>query len=118
MTARAGRDPVGSATEEAALLLATLADRAREHLDNGAGPGDEAAEHPVECGWCPLCRGLRLLRQTSPEARAEVVEKAMALGLALSRLAEQVAEQVGGQVGGQPDGQPDEQPDRREDRWA
>jgi len=99
MTARAGGDPVGTATQEAALLFATLADRAREHLGDGGRVGGVSGDpvhvgHPPECTWCPLCRALALLRRTSPDVREQVVESAISLGLALCQLAEQVTTEV------------------------
>jgi hypothetical protein len=80
---------VGTATQEAALLFATLADRAREHLGDPVEAG-----HPPECTWCPLCRALAVVRRTSPEVREQVVESAISLGLALCQLVEQVTADV------------------------
>lgn len=84
-----GRDPVGSAAEEAARLFVALADRARDHL---TGAGDlGGAGHAAECRWCPLCQAIAFVRDTSPEARQQVVSSATSLALALRDLAESAA---------------------------
>jgi hypothetical protein len=73
-------ESVGSAADEAAKLLGALADWAR---GRGEGLGDLAdtlgnLAHEVdghvatgaeECRWCPVCRGIQVVRSASPEVR-------------------------------------------------
>lgn len=87
-------EPVGGVGEEAAKLFGALADLAREHSsDLGAGVSGLAAhatdalrdvdEHlatgAAECTWCPVCRTVHLVRQTSPEVRAHLGAAASSL---------------------------------------
>ena len=87
-------DGVGSLAEEAAKLLGALSGLAREH---GADLGDgltgltdkaAAAAHDLEqhlatsgedCVYCPVCRAIHLVRQTSPEVRAHLALAASSL---------------------------------------
>jgi hypothetical protein len=64
-----GGEPVGSLGEEAAKLLGTLADWARE-LD------DHIATDDPECKYCPVCRSVHVVRQASPEVRAHLATAA------------------------------------------
>ncbi len=53
-------------------LAAHAADAAREvdgHLDTGA----------PECEWCPVCRGVHVIRQASPEVRDHLAVAAASL---------------------------------------
>jgi hypothetical protein len=89
-------EPVGSVAEEAAKLLGALSGWAREHGD-GVTTGvaamtdtvaDELHEHLAtgspECAWCPICRTVAAVRQTSPEVRAHLASAASSLMLAVS----------------------------------
>jgi hypothetical protein len=75
---------VGSLGEEAARLLGVLSAYARDHgTDVGDGVGDLAGhaadglrqvnEHlatgSAECTYCPICRVVHAVRETSPEVR-------------------------------------------------
>ena len=89
-----GSDQVGGLAEEAAKLLGALSGLAREH---GADLGDglsglsdrvAAAAHDLEehiatggedCVYCPVCRAIHLVRQTSPEVRAHLAVAASSL---------------------------------------
>ena len=91
-------EPVGSVSEEAAKLLGAFSEWAREQAP-GAGPGlgeglaglvehAAAAAHDVdehlatgsrECTYCPICRAVHVVRQTSPEVRAHLVSAASSL---------------------------------------
>jgi len=99
---------VGSVAEEAAKLFGALAGLAREHApDLGAGLSDladhaeqGADEHgpdehgsdehgpdaPAECTWCPVCRTMHLVRQTSPEVRAHLASAVTSLARAAAGL--------------------------------
>jgi hypothetical protein len=85
---------VGTVAEEAAKLFGALSDWAR---DQGAGMGEGVAglaghaaraahavdEHlatdAAECTYCPICRTVHVLRQTTPEVRAQLSTAATAL---------------------------------------
>ena len=88
---RSGADAVGSVGEEAAKLLGALSGWAREHQEGASvwpGLADVLDEHVAtgapECAWCPLCRTMHALRQTSPEVRAHLTSAASSLMLAVS----------------------------------
>lgn len=55
-----GREQVGSVAEEAAKLFEAL------HV----GTGD------AECTYCPVCRAMAMLRQTSPEVQEHLAQAA------------------------------------------
>jgi len=85
---------VGTVAEEAAKLFGALSDWAR---DQGGGLGEGVAglaghaaraahdvdEHlatgSAECTYCPICRTVHVLRQTTPEVRAQLSTAATAL---------------------------------------
>ncbi len=89
-----GNDDVGSVAEEAAKLFGALSGWAR---DNGSGVGQglagaaeqaaasarEVSEHLAtgapECSYCPICRTVHAVRQTSPEVRAHLAVAASSL---------------------------------------
>lgn len=65
-------DGVGSLSEEAAQLFATLAGLARgvdAHLATGG----------ADCLWCPVCRVIHVVREASPEVRAHLAEAGASL---------------------------------------
>jgi len=77
-------DDVGGVGEEAAKLLGALGGWARDHglgdlADAASAPHvdrealhDHLATGAAECTYCPVCRGVHLLRQTTPEVRAHL----------------------------------------------
>lgn len=90
----AKNDDVGTVAEEAAKLLGALSDWAHEQgsdLGQGvsglAGQAARAARDvdahldtgAAECTYCPVCRTVHVLRQTSPEVRAQLTTAATAL---------------------------------------
>jgi hypothetical protein len=92
---------VGTAAEEAAKLFSALADWARDQgSDLGhsvAGLAGHAARTmrdvdshlatgAEECTYCPICRTVHVVRQTSPEVRAQLATAATALLQAASGL--------------------------------
>ena len=93
-----GPEPVGSVAEEAAKLFGALSGWAREHGDGAstmagsmaASAADELHEHlatgSAECAWCPVCRTVAAVRQTSPEVRAHLGSAASSLMLAVSAI--------------------------------
>jgi hypothetical protein len=75
-------DPGTRLTEELKLLLDAVADQAGPWLDKlTTGSHDE---HPVACGWCPLCALVSLLRGHPSELAGVVLER-MAELIALLR---------------------------------
>ena len=85
---------VGSVAEEAAKLLGALSEWARDQ-GGGIGEGmaglaghaaraandvdDHLATGAAECTYCPICRTVHVLRQTTPEVRAQLSTAATAL---------------------------------------
>ena len=77
-------DNVGSVSDEALKLIGALSGWAREHgSDFGHGLNEHLAESlatgSAECTWCPVCRTVHAVRQTSPEVRAHLVSAAGSL---------------------------------------
>lgn len=85
---------VGSLGEEAAKLFGALSAWARDHqTDLGAGLGaasghasdawaqvdEHLATGAPECLYCPICRVVHVVRETSPEVRAHLATAAAAL---------------------------------------
>lgn len=98
-----GEDEVGSVSEEAAKLFSALQDWAQESGAAHAGAAATAAsglaaglkdvnEHIAtgaeECRYCPVCRGIDLVRQTSPEVKAHLAVAASSLLQAAAGLLE------------------------------
>ncbi|HEU4812505.1 MAG TPA: hypothetical protein VFT00_10240 [Nocardioides sp.] len=80
-------DDVGSVSDEAMKLLGALSGWAREHgSDLGHGLNEHLATGSSECTWCPVCRTVHAVRQTSPEVRAHLVSAAGSLLQAASGL--------------------------------
>lgn len=82
------QEPVGSVAEEAAKLFGAVSGWAREHGDAFGALSDELHAHLAtdapECTWCPVCRVVAAVRQTSPEVRAHLTSAATSLALAVS----------------------------------
>jgi len=89
-----GGPEVGSVGEEAAKLLGALSGWARDQgSDAGQGLGglasqaaaslqdlnDHLATGSAECTYCPVCRTVHAVRQTSPEVRAHLAQAASSL---------------------------------------
>ena len=90
-----GRDePVGSVTEEAVKLLSALQGWAKDNGSEYAGAAASAAEgaasamHRVnehvatggaECTYCPVCRVISAVRDTSPEVKQHLSTAATSL---------------------------------------
>jgi hypothetical protein len=75
----AGTDEVGTVAEEAAKLIGALSGWAR-------GVEDHLATGAAECTYCPVCRTVHALRQTTPEVRTQLATAATALLQAASGL--------------------------------
>lgn len=80
-------EQVGSLAEEGAKLFAALGDWARDQgadlgvamataAGQAAGAAQQIDEHlatgAAECTFCPICRTVHVVRQTSPEVRAQL----------------------------------------------
>ena len=93
-----GSERIGGVGEEAVKLFGALADWARDHgsdlgphLGQGisglaahaAGAAREVDGHvdtgAPECSWCPVCRGVHVVRQASPEVRDHLAVAAASL---------------------------------------
>lgn len=98
-----GEPEVGSLGEEAAKLFGALADAARQHGgDVGDGLGglaghasdwarevnDHIATDGAECKYCPVCRVVHVVRETSPEVRAHLTNAALSLAKAATEMLE------------------------------
>ena len=85
---------VGSVGEEAAKLLGALSDWARDQgpdvgeglsglASHAAASLQDVNEHlatgSAECTYCPVCRTVHAVRQTSPEVRAHLTQAASSL---------------------------------------
>jgi hypothetical protein len=70
-------DPVGSVGDETAKLLGALADWAKDQSTAWAGQIDAHIDTgAAECQYCPICRTVHVLRETSPEVRDQLVTAA------------------------------------------
>ncbi|GAA1523860.1 hypothetical protein [Nocardioides humi] len=82
-------DDVGSVGEEAMRLLGAFADLARQHTGDAAHEvGEHLATDAVECKYCPVCRVVHAVRQTSPEVKAHLMVAASSLLQAAASLME------------------------------
>ncbi|MBM7515372.1 hypothetical protein [Nocardioides nitrophenolicus] len=96
-------DDIGSVGEEAMKLLGAFADLARQHTGDAAGGlgnlagqaasmahevGEHLATDAVECRYCPVCRVVHAVRQTSPEVKAHLMVAASSLLQAAAGLLE------------------------------
>ncbi len=83
-----GPEPVGSVAEEAAKLFGAFSGWAKEHGDGLSSFSDGLHEHvatgSAECAWCPVCRTVAAIRQTSPEVMAHLSTAASSLMLAVA----------------------------------
>jgi hypothetical protein len=86
--AQAGPEQVGSVAEEAAKLLGAFSGWAKEQGDGLSaftdGLHDHVSSEAPECTWCPVCRTVAAVRQTSPEVIAHLSSAASSLMLAVS----------------------------------
>ena len=89
-----GDEHVGSVSEEALKLFGALSDWARDHgsdlgqgltgfVEHATASAREVDEHLAtgapECTYCPICRAVHVVRQTSPEVRAHLAVAASSL---------------------------------------
>lgn len=94
---------VGSVGEEAMKLFGALADLAKQHTGDATGGlgdlagqaaamahelNDHIATGSAECRYCPVCRVVHAVRQTSPEVKAHLAVAASSLLQAAAGLME------------------------------
>lgn len=105
-----GHEPIGSVAEEAAKLFGAVSGWAKEHGDGFTGLADGLQEHLAtggpDCTWCPVCRTVAAIRETSPEVRAHLTSAASSLMLAVS-----------GMMATQPQGDPTVERIDLDDEW-
>ncbi|WP_322936578.1 hypothetical protein [Nocardioides bizhenqiangii] len=105
-------DPdIGTVGEEAMKLFGALADMARQQgTDVGGGLGgvadqaaslarevnDHIATGSAECRYCPVCRVVHAVRETSPEVRTHLLTAASSLLQAAAGILETVPPDKGG----------------------
>ena len=92
---------VGSFGEEAGKLFEALSGWAREHSDDAGDAlsglaaqaaasvgdlNDHIATGSDECTVCPICRGVHVVRQLSPEVKSHLVSAAASLAKAAATL--------------------------------
>jgi hypothetical protein len=86
-------EPLGSAADEAAKLFGAVADWARgrgegfsDLADTLGGLAHEVEGHVAtgaeECQWCPVCRGIQVVRSASPEVREHLATAVTSLAQA------------------------------------
>lgn len=95
------KEPVGSLAEEAAKLLAALQGWSQETgadyagaaagMANGAAGllrdvNEHIATEGADCRYCPVCRAIAVLRETSPEVKAHLGAAAASLMHAAAEL--------------------------------
>lgn len=78
-----GHPEVGSVAEEAAKLFGALASGAH---GLGQGMGEHLTTDSADCQWCPLCRGIHVVRELSPEVRDHLGSAAASLMQATAAL--------------------------------
>ncbi|HEX3930689.1 MAG TPA: hypothetical protein VHW64_08295 [Nocardioides sp.] len=82
------QEAVGSVADEAMKLLGALSGWAKEHGDGFGALSDELHAHlstdAPECTWCPVCRVVAAVRETSPEVRSHLTSAATSLAAAVS----------------------------------
>ncbi|MTD53528.1 hypothetical protein [Amycolatopsis pithecellobii] len=62
--------------EEIRLLVEMVVERAAPWLDGIVAAGHGESERPAaDCGWCPLCAVVSVVRGERPELAARVVEQ-------------------------------------------
>jgi len=115
-----GGDEIGAVGEEALKLLGALADIARQHSGDAAGTMGDMADHAAtvareinehiatdstECRYCPVCRMVHAVRQTSPEVRTHLMVAASSLMQAAAGLLETLPRPEGSSTGGAASGE-------------
>jgi len=84
-------EPLGSTAEELGRLMEAIGEWAKdsrighfteavgEHLDTGAPESGRSGARGSECSFCPLCRTVHVLRESSPEVKVHLASAAASL---------------------------------------
>ncbi len=75
-----------------------LVDLAHQAVDALHGVGDQVANGAPECRWCPWCRTIHAVRQTSPEVRTHLMGAARSMLAAATVLLDQVGRDEAGRA--------------------
>lgn len=98
-------DPeVGSVAEETAKLLGALSGWAKEHGPDLGGAFHDASEHLAtgdECKYCPFCRVVHIVRESSPEVRTHLAIAAASIAQAASAVLQAAVSDEAKASGGQ-----------------
>lgn len=74
-------EPLGSTAEELGRLMEAIGEWAKDsrigHLAEGLG--DHLGTGAPECTYCPLCRTVHVLRESSPEVKVHLASAAASL---------------------------------------
>ncbi|MGN6299709.1 MAG: hypothetical protein ACTHN8_01285, partial [Angustibacter sp.] len=110
----AGREPLGSAAEEAARLAETVhawwtgrSTADAPHPPEAAPAAEGEPSSSGACRYCPLCRGVAAVHALRPEVLTHLVAAAESVAAALRELARDAGgagEEAGAQSGGAADG--------------
>lgn len=77
MTDEHADEPVGSASDEAAKLLAAVRDWAGEWAKDHVGENLDTGA--PECTYCPICRTVHVIREAGPEVGVQLASAAASL---------------------------------------
>lgn len=79
---------VGSVAEETAKLLGALSGWAKDHGPDLGSAFEDASSHFAtggdDCKYCPVCRVVHIVRESSPEVRTHLAIAAASLAQAAS----------------------------------
>lgn len=96
---------VGSVAEETAKLLGALSGWTKEHGPDLSGAFEDATSHFAtggeDCKYCPLCRVVHIVRESSPEVRTHLAIAAASLAQAASAVLQAAVPEEGKAGGGQ-----------------
>ena len=95
---------VGSVAEETAKLLGALSGWAKEHGPDLGGAFHDASEHLAtgeDCKYCPFCRVVHIVRESSPEVRTHLAIAAASIAQAASAVLQAAVPEESKASGGQ-----------------
>ena len=95
---------VGSVAEETAKLLGALSGWAKEHGPDLGGALHDASEHVAggeDCKYCPFCRVVHIVRESSPEVRTHLAIAVASIAQAASAVLQAAVAEDGKATGGQ-----------------
>lgn len=96
---------VGSVAEETAKLLGALSGWAKDHGPDLGSAFEDASSHFAtggeDCKYCPLCRVVHIVRESSPEVRTHLAIAAASLAQAASAVLQAAVPEDARASGGQ-----------------